>query len=49
MQHVIQREKEVIRHQLHRNHVECLKGIASFADPHTLAISYVFLFIKSSA
>jgi NAD(P) transhydrogenase len=39
MNSVIKREKEVISHQLSRNHVQHIKGVASFADPHTLSIS----------
>jgi NAD(P) transhydrogenase len=38
-QAVIQREIDVIRNQLARNHVELLIGTARFADPHTIAIA----------
>ena len=37
-QHVIGREIEIIRSQLFRNHVELLHGLASFVDPHTVAV-----------
>jgi NAD(P) transhydrogenase len=37
-QHVIGREIEVVRSQLLRNRVELLVGVASFVDPHTLAV-----------
>ena len=36
--HVIQREVEVVRSQLHRNRVTMVAGQASFVDPHTLAV-----------
>jgi NAD(P) transhydrogenase len=38
-QHVIGREIEVIRGQLHRNGVHLLQGTGRFADPHTLAVT----------
>jgi NAD(P) transhydrogenase len=38
-QHVIGREIEVIRSQLHRNGVDLLHGTARFVDPHTVAVS----------
>jgi NAD(P) transhydrogenase len=38
-QHVIDREVDVVRNQLMRNHVHVLEGTAAFVDPHTLAIS----------
>jgi NAD(P) transhydrogenase len=37
-QHVIDREIDVVRNQLMRNHVQVLEGTASFVDPHTLAV-----------
>jgi NAD(P) transhydrogenase len=36
---VIDREVDVVRHQLMRNHVELIDGNASFLDPHTIAVS----------
>src|SRR5918994_5475652 len=36
---VIDREVDVVRHQLMRNHVELIDGNASFFDPHTIAVS----------
>jgi len=36
---VIEREVDVIRHQLMRNHVGILEGSARFVDPHTVAVS----------
>lgn len=38
LQHVVGREVEVVRSQLLRNHVELLSGMATFLDPHTLAV-----------
>ena len=38
-QSVIQREIDVIRDQLSRNHVRLLTGMARFVDPHTLAVT----------
>jgi NAD(P) transhydrogenase len=35
---VIEREIDVIRNQLQRNHVELMTGDASFLDPHTLRV-----------
>ncbi|MEQ9348973.1 MAG: FAD-dependent oxidoreductase, partial [Alphaproteobacteria bacterium] len=37
---VIEREIEVVRHQMKRNGVELLSATASFADPHTLRLDY---------
>jgi NAD(P) transhydrogenase len=37
--HVIAREVDVVRHQLMRNHVQVLSGVARFLDPHTVAVS----------
>jgi NAD(P) transhydrogenase len=37
--HVVEREIDVVRNQLARNHVHLVSGIARFVDPHTLAIS----------
>src|SRR5213593_3652647 len=36
---VVERERDVIRDQLLRNHVALLEGEASFDDPHTLLVS----------
>jgi len=36
---VVEREVDIVRNQLARNHVHVLTGLASFLDPHTLAIS----------
>jgi NAD(P) transhydrogenase len=36
---VMEREVDVVRHQLMRNHVQVLAGSARFVDPHTIAIS----------
>jgi NAD(P) transhydrogenase len=36
---VIDREVDVVRHQLMRNHVELIEGSARFLDPHTIAVS----------
>jgi NAD(P) transhydrogenase len=36
---VVEREIDVVRNQLARNHVHVVTGIARFADPHTVAIS----------
>jgi NAD(P) transhydrogenase len=36
---VIDREVDVVRHQLMRNHVELIEGSACFLDPHTIAVS----------
>jgi NAD(P) transhydrogenase len=38
-QHVIDREIDVVRNQLMRNHVQLLEGTASFVDPHTLLVT----------
>jgi NAD(P) transhydrogenase len=37
--HVIEREVDVVRHQLIRNHVHVIDGSARFVDPHTVAVS----------
>ena len=37
-QRVIEREVDVIRDQLLRNHIELVHGTARFADTHTLAV-----------
>jgi len=36
---VVEREVDIVRNQLARNHVHVIDGIARFVDPHTLAIS----------
>ncbi|MDQ3890114.1 MAG: Si-specific NAD(P)(+) transhydrogenase [Actinomycetota bacterium] len=36
---VIDREVDVVRHQLVRNHVEVIEGSASFLDSHTIAVA----------
>jgi len=36
---VIEREIDVIRDQLQRNHIELISGEARFVDPHTIDIS----------
>ncbi len=38
-EHVIAREADVVRTQLHRNHVRLLQGTASFLDPHTMLVT----------
>jgi NAD(P) transhydrogenase len=38
-QHVIGREIEVVRGQLHRNGIHLLQGSARFVDPHTIAVT----------
>ena len=38
-QQVIDREVDVVRHQLMRNHVHIVEGSARFVDPHTVAVS----------
>src|SRR5918995_1304942 len=38
-QQVIDREVDVVRHQLMRNHVHIVEGSARFIDPHTVAVS----------
>jgi NAD(P) transhydrogenase len=38
-QRVIDREVDVVRNQLQRNHVTILAGTARFADPHTVVVS----------
>ncbi|GLZ36057.1 NAD(P)(+) transhydrogenase [Lentzea sp. NBRC 105346] len=37
-QHVVGREVQVVRAQLHRNHVDLLNGLGRFVDPHTVAV-----------
>jgi NAD(P) transhydrogenase len=39
-QAVIQKEIDVVRNQLARNHVAMLNGTARFIDPHTVAVTY---------
>jgi NAD(P) transhydrogenase len=36
---VVEREVDVVRNQLMRNHVQVFEGTASFVDPHTIAVS----------
>jgi NAD(P) transhydrogenase len=36
---VVEREVDIVRNQLARNHVPVINGIARFVDPHTVAIS----------
>ena len=36
---MVDRERNVIRDQLLRNHVSVIEGAARFADPHTLAVA----------
>jgi NAD(P) transhydrogenase len=36
---VVEREVDIVRNQLARNHVHVINGIARFVDPHTLAVS----------
>jgi NAD(P) transhydrogenase len=36
---VIEREVDIVRHQLMRNHVQVVDGTARFVDPHTVAIT----------
>ena len=36
---VVEREVDVVRNQLMRNHVQVFEGTASFLDPHTIAVS----------
>jgi NAD(P) transhydrogenase len=36
---VVEREVDIVRNQLARNHVQVLNGIARFVEPHTIAIS----------
>ena len=38
IQHVVRHEAEVFENQLRRNHVELLRGFASFVDPHCLRV-----------
>jgi NAD(P) transhydrogenase len=37
--HVVNREVDVVRHQLTRNHVAVLPGTARFTDPHTIRVT----------
>jgi NAD(P) transhydrogenase len=37
--HVIAREADVVRTQLHRNHVQYFQGSACFLDPHTMLVT----------
>ncbi|HEX4015969.1 MAG TPA: Si-specific NAD(P)(+) transhydrogenase [Frankiaceae bacterium] len=37
--HVIAREADVVRTQLHRNHIRFYQGTARFLDPHTMVVS----------
>ena len=39
--HVMQQEKDTLRHQLLRNKVELIMASASFIDPHTIALASV--------
>jgi NAD(P) transhydrogenase len=39
VQRVIDRELDIVRNQLMRNHVQIVEGTARFVDPHTLAVS----------
>jgi NAD(P) transhydrogenase len=36
---VVERERDIIRDQLRRNHVAVIEGEARFADPHTLVVT----------
>src|SRR5918996_3649924 len=36
---VIEREIDIVRNQLTRNHVQMIHGAARFVDPHTLAVT----------
>jgi NAD(P) transhydrogenase len=36
---VMEREVDVVRHQLMRNHVQLISGSARFVDPHTIAVN----------
>jgi NAD(P) transhydrogenase len=36
---VVEREVDIVRNQLARNHVHVINGIAGFVDPHTVAVS----------
>jgi NAD(P) transhydrogenase len=38
-QQVMDREVDIVRHQLMRNHVQIVEGTARFLDPHTVAVS----------
>ena len=38
VQHIVQKEVEVIRDQLSRNHIELINGTAKFVDAHTLRV-----------
>jgi NAD(P) transhydrogenase len=39
--YVVKHEIDVTRHQLQRNRVDLINGLASFADPHTLRVDMV--------
>lgn len=39
VQQVMDREVDIVRNQLMRNHVQIVEGTARFADPHTVAVS----------
>jgi len=39
--HVVKHEIDVTRHQLQRNRVEVIAGVACFVDPHTLRVALV--------
>ena len=39
VQQVMDREVDIVRHQLLRNHIQILEGTARFLDPHTVAVS----------
>lgn len=39
--YVVKHEIDVTRHQLQRNRIDLINGIASFADPHTLRVEVV--------
>jgi NAD(P) transhydrogenase len=36
---VVEREVDIVRNQLARNHVHTVAGVARFVDPHTIAVS----------
>ena len=39
--HVIRREIDITRHQLHRNDIELYGGVATFVDAHTIRVKFV--------
>lgn len=39
--HVMNHETDVIQHQLLRNRIKLINGIASFVDPHTMAVETI--------